>query len=201
MRHISKRKDGGPHLNKAHENPPSDKDEAEARWKSYGYRKELQNFLLAEQYFLCCYSEVRADKMRFGYDDKEWEFGYHIEHVQPKSSYPTRTFDYQNLAASALHSNVLGKVSSVFGGHAKLGKYDPNLFISCHEDNCARFFEYLSDGRVVAARSLDAFDKGRAEYTIELLNLNSPVLLVERQAWWDELDNFRSYAVEIVSSS
>ncbi|EJT4385593.1 TIGR02646 family protein, partial [Salmonella enterica] len=49
--------------------------------------------LLNEQYHLCCYSEIRADLRGLG---------YHIEHVENKSQQPGRTFDYQNLAASAL---------------------------------------------------------------------------------------------------
>lgn len=62
--------------------------------------------LLNEQYHLCCYSEVRADLRGLG---------YHIEHVENKSQHPERTFDYLNLAASALDSGENGGLSSLKG--------------------------------------------------------------------------------------
>jgi hypothetical protein len=135
MRAISKQGGGGYHLATAHENPPQDKDQATSRWGRYEYKEPLRRSLLEEQFFLCCYSEIRAD--RLGLD-------YHIEHIQPKSSYPQRTFDYQNLAASALDSGgdllvFKAQGEEIFGGHAKLDDYDHNLFISCHQADCARF--------------------------------------------------------------
>lgn len=68
--------------------------------------------LLNEQYHLCCYSEIRADLRGLG---------YHIEHVENKSQQPGRTFDYQNLATSALDSeNDLHLFGiNAFGGHSR----------------------------------------------------------------------------------
>ncbi|MBP8168326.1 MAG: TIGR02646 family protein [Azonexus sp.] len=186
MRSIKKMGAGGRLLAAAHTNPPHTDEEATRRWKRFRRAKpRVLNYLLEEQYGLCCYTEVRADKL---------ELGYHIEHVQNKSLYPQRTFDYQNLAASALSSDDLHafKVQGyeAFGGHAagKQTTYDPNLFISCHRPDCHRFFAYLSDGRVVPASSLSDEEHAKADYTIRQLNLNSPYLTTLRQAWWDELD-------------
>ncbi len=142
-------------------------------------------YLLDEQYGLCCYSEVRADLLGFG---------HHIEHVQNKSQHPQLTFAYQNLAASALSSDDLGNLKvqghEAFGGHAvgKQTSVDPTLFVSCHQSDCARYFAYLSDGRVVPRAGLDAQDAAKARYIIQLLNLDSPYLKAIRQEWWDELD-------------
>ena len=61
-------------------------------------------------------------------------------------------------------------------------------FVSCHQSDCQRFFAYLSDGRVVASKALDAQDTEKANYTIALLNLNSPYLIVKRGQWWVELE-------------
>ncbi|RMU49675.1 hypothetical protein ALP29_201007 [Pseudomonas syringae pv. avii] len=61
-------------------------------------------------------------------------------------------------------------------------------FVSCHMPDCSRFFAYLSDGRVVPADGLSLDEVDRAEYTIDLLNLNSPYLQDLRQSWWDELE-------------
>jgi len=58
--------------------------------------------LLDEQYQLCCYSELRADQEGLG---------YHIEHLENKSQAPARTFDYSNLAASALRGDDLQQLS------------------------------------------------------------------------------------------
>jgi len=148
-------------------------------------------FLLEEQYTLCCYSELRADQAGLG---------YHIEHVENKSQAPQRTFDFANLAASALHSDHIptlrntvspaDRAVAVFGGHApgKQAAVNMNRFVSPHQPDCARFFAYLSDGRVVPQQTLDSAERARAQYTIDLLNLNSPFLQNERQRWWDELD-------------
>lgn len=179
MRAITKRNSGGHHLDKAHQNPPTTASEATSRWSSFAYKKTLLDYLLDEQYGLCCYSELRADLE--GLD-------YHIEHVQPKSANPARTFDYRNLAASALNMNDLATIEDVFAGHAKQSKYDADLFISCHDSDCVRYFAYLSDGRVVPSNSLSDLEKSRAEYTITLLNLNSPYLVNRRRRWYNELD-------------
>ncbi|MDO9233260.1 MAG: retron system putative HNH endonuclease [Methylotenera sp.] len=186
MRTISKQGGGGHHLSLAHKNPPQNGRQATSRWSSYSYKDRLLNSLLDEQFFLCCYSEIRADSLKLN---------NHIEHVQPKSSYPLRTFDYQNLAASALDSeNDLKafkfQAQEVFGGHAKHSEYDQSLFISCHQADCARYFAYLSDGRVVPAQALNNADGDKASYTIKTLNLNSPFLVTERRNWWEELEQF-----------
>lgn len=191
MRHIRKEGDGGYHLNQSHATPPQTDHAATSRWKSFGHKQDVIRFLLTEQDQLCCYSELRADQQGMG---------YHIEHVENKSQHPQRTFDYTNLAASALSSNDLApfiatqptvnQPQAIFGGHAhgKQDAVDMLRFISPHQTDCARFFAYLSDGRVVPANGLDNLEANRAQYTIDLLNLNSPYLLTQRRNWWDELD-------------
>ncbi len=61
-------------------------------------------------------------------------------------------------------------------------------FVSSHQPDCRRYFAYLSDGRVVPAVRLNTQEQDRAQYTITLLNLNSPYLITRRRQWWDELD-------------
>lgn len=191
MRHIRKQGNGGQTLNRAHANPPQTKQAATTSWKRFRGKQEVLDFLLTEQYQLCCYSELRADQQGLG---------YHIEHVENKSQHPQRTFDYTNLAASALHSDdlapfvaaqpVVQQPQAIFGGHApgKQQAVDMQRFVSPHQSDCTRFFAYLSDGRIVPADGLDNTDADRAQYTIDLLNLNSPYLLTQRRNWWDELD-------------
>ena len=40
----------------------------------------------------------------------------------------------------------------------------------------------------ITVLDLNPADRVRADHTILQLNLNSPFLVVKRQAWWDELD-------------
>lgn len=185
MRAIKKRGTGGYGLRQAHTNPPLTSEQATSRWCSFGHHKQtVMDALLEEQYQLCCYSEIRADQEGFG---------YHIEHVENKSQNPSRTFDYANLAASALRSDDLPNLNKgeAFAGHA-VGKQhtcEAVRFISPHQPDCARYFAYLSDGRIVPSKKLDTLEQDRAQYTIDTLNLNSPYLLTRRRKWWDELDS------------
>lgn len=182
MRAITKQGSGGYHLNQAHTKPPTSDTQATSRWSSFGYKPAVLAYLLDEQYQLCCYSELRADQEHLG---------YHIEHVENKSQNPARTFDCTNLAASALVDDDLKILKGqVFGGHApgKQKRMNPRYFVSCHQPDCRRYFAYLSDGRIEPAFNLNTREQRCARYTITLLNLNSPYLIVLRQQWWDELD-------------
>ena len=181
MRAITKLDNGGYQLNRSHANPPNTSDEATSRWNSFNYKPMVTKYLLTEQYGLCAYSEVRPDKLNLG---------THIEHVEPKSANPQRTFDYCNLVLSALSDDDLKNIdrADIFGGHAKLSKYDALLLISCLQADCARYFVYLSNGKVEPANVLDTTEKMQAQYTIDLLNLNSPYLVNQRKNWLDELD-------------
>lgn len=193
MRAITKQGTGGFRLTVANANPPQTHQQATSRWSSFSSASKavVLGHLLEEQYHLCCYSEFRPD---------EEGLGYHIEHVENKSQNPPRTFDYTNLAASALDSTTglktlkkhkAGDPEVIFGGHASGKQTGCNMasFISCHQPNCASFFAYLpSDGRVVARVGLTPADAQRAQYTIDLLNLNSPFLVARRRAWAQELD-------------
>lgn len=184
MRHVKKEFSGEGQLGRHHAAPPRTAEEAKHGWDNFPNGKPLLELLLEEQFFLCCYSELRSDILKLG---------YHIEHIQPKSQFPHRTFDYQNLAACALDSKndlkaFKSQGSAFFGGHHKQNKYDATLFISCHEADCARFFNYVSDGRIIAAPGLTADEQARAKYTITVLNLDCPFLRLQRRRWWDELD-------------
>lgn len=197
MRAITKAGLGTQRLAREHTHPPQDQRAATVRWKRFRRHKpDVLDALLAEQYHLCCYSELRAD---------EEGLGYHIEHVENKGQNPPRTFDYANLAASALRSNELGTLTAggeeVFGGHARgkqgaNGPVDMLRFVSPHQADCPRFFAYLSDGRVIPADNLNAQERDKAHYTIDTLNLNSPYLRTLRQKWWDELDDLFEEHIE-----
>lgn len=182
MRSIIKVGNGGRHLEKSNDNPPTTHEEATNRWKSFRkYKAMLVDCLNYEQYGLCAYSEIRPDKVGLG---------THIEHIEPKSKNPSRTFDYRNLILSALSSDDLESrdKDDIFGGHAKLSVYDSSLFVSCLNPICSQHFVYLLDGRVEPSKKLDQDAQNSAQYTIDLLNLNSPYLVTLRENWLDEID-------------
>ncbi|MGL4979444.1 MAG: retron system putative HNH endonuclease [Plesiomonas sp.] len=181
MRKISKQGHGDYQLERAGQHPPQTSEQATSRWRSFGYKQQLAAILSVEQYGLCAYSEVRPDKLGLG---------THIEHLEPKSANPARTFDYSNLVLSALSSDDLTTIDKkdVFGGHAKLSQYDASLFVSCLHVDCADYFAYLSNGKIEPARKLESDQQYQAQYTIDLLNLNSPYLVNQRKNWLNELD-------------
>ncbi|MDC0726921.1 TIGR02646 family protein [Phytobacter diazotrophicus] len=170
-------------LAQAHASPPNTSEQATSRWSSFGHKDTVLRCLLRQQYQLCCYSEVRADLLGIS---------HHIEHVENKNQNPSRTFDETNLAASALSTDDIPRLqkADVFGGHA-LGKrtaVDLAQFVSCFSPDCASYFHYLSDGRVVPGIQLLESERIRAQYTIDLLNLNSNYLKNLRMDWWTELE-------------
>lgn len=189
MRHIQKQGFGGYHLEQANNNPPTTSDQATSRWSSFKHKDKVSGYLNTEQYGLCAYSEIRPD---------EFGLNTHIEHIEPKSKAPLRTFDYSNIVLNALSSDDLATMNSedVFGGHAKLSEYDDQLFVSCLQADCSRYFSYLSNGQVEPSHSLDETDRKKAKYSIDLLNLNCPYLVTQRKKWLDELDQLIDEHIE-----
>ena len=194
MRHVLPTGAGPVALSQAHQTPPTTSDEATRRWRGFAPHKQaVIDRLREDQYMLCCYSELRADL---------YELGYHIEHIENKSQYPQRTFDWPNLAASALSSEEglsklvshraasLDKVEVNFGGHAsgKQNQLDWSQFVSIRDPQCATYFAYLSNGEMGPNLNRSLTDQAKAEYTIRILNLNSPYLVTLRRNLWDDLD-------------
>lgn len=189
MRYIRKSRQGNRQLSRADKNRrPTSSEEAARRWNRFN-KDTLRRQLLNEQYGLCAYSELNIKAFR---REHHSPMEGHIEHVEPKSIHPSRTFDYNNLVISALCSEDLSLFSKedYFGGHAKLNFYDAQRFISPLQRDCRRFFVYLSEtGKVEPAPALNVQDTERAHYTIDLLNLNSPYLRNKRKHWLQELEN------------
>ena len=154
--------------------------------------------MLTEQFGLCCYTELNLADLKETHD-----LGSHFEHEQPKSLYPQRTFDESNLLRCALASEDLGLYQGAqrFGGHSKDNNqnidYDPNKFISPQSANCSDYFVYIAtDGSIAPNAKLELTELERAEYTIEILNLNSPFLKAERNRWLQELNEILEPFIE-----
>lgn len=176
---------------------PLDAAEAKERWKLFRGKKKKQakNKLLTQQYRLCGYTEFNIDEFSSLASSKNG--GCHIEHIKPKSYFPQLTFDYKNLIISVLDSDDLKRFKEeffinnapeiddshklCFGGHKKENIFDEVLFISPTEADCQRYFVYIEhSGEIKPANSLEEDEVKRAEYTINLLNLNHPYLMNQR---------------------
>lgn len=193
MRYITKGLVHHHQLSNAATLPPSTSAEATSRWSSLNRKDSLLKALLREQFGLCCYSETDGTTI-----------GFHIEHIENKSQNPNRTFDYNNLAASAFdsaHGLKTTPADLVFGGHArgKSTNVDMTQFIHPHMPDCASYFVYLQDGRVVANLHKTSTEQSCATYTIDLLNLNSPLLVSKRREYWAELETW--FATHLVHGS
>ena len=183
-------------LSKVHENPPLTSKEATNAWKRFRKHKpDCVRVCCDEQYGLCGYSEVSLDNLHpiLDINDIELsrELGSHIEHIEPKSKNPRRTFDHFNLILSAIDDskarNLLKK--DVFGGHHKQKMYSPNSFISPLNLNSEDYFHYETSGKVVPKESLpNKREKAKARLTIYILNLNAPILINWRKNWLTSLE-------------
>jgi uncharacterized protein (TIGR02646 family) len=138
-------------------------------WNSFGGKTQVSASLEILQKGLCAYCQIRLDS----------GIGSHIEHIWPKDPHTEKTFQWENLVLSCTHSEVIGKTRLTGGvscGHSNDKRNWPtydNRFISPIEPDCERYFEYrASDGTVQPAKDLSEHEVERADYTIELLNLN-----------------------------
>ena len=63
-----------------------------------------------------------------------------------------------------------------------------NRFISPNQENCADYFIYSSDGSIKPNAQLPQTEQDKAQYTIDLLNLDCPTLRIRREDIYRELD-------------
>lgn len=199
MKYIAKRKRHLDCLYEENLSPPTTKEEATQRWSRFSRHKDydlLFNVLLDEQFGLCAYTEIRPE---------EHNLGFHIEHVKPKSKFPALTFAYNNLVLSALSSDDLkdlkiqfgSEKKTCFGGQAKLSLFDKNQFLSPLSAKAKRnYFLYLSNGKVVPNPNKTRKFQKKAKHTINLLNLNHPMLVVLRKEWIEELSDLIDHHLE-----
>lgn len=122
--------------------------------------------LRAEQHDICCYCELELSAA-----------GSHIEHMEPRSRNPTRTYDYGNLAASCNGARA-------HCGHYKDSRNSPHSFDAAHfspphDPLTTGLFRYLPEGSVVPAAEQV---RPRATYMIGYLGLDSSRLRELRRA-------------------
>lgn len=149
-------------------------------WDNFKGTKEVHDSLIPVQKYLCSYCEIELDR-------GDGELGYHIEHIEPKSSNSSFTFKFSNLLISCFNSGheispSVYDSAPISCGHAKKDAFDSLLFIKPTDLECEDYFYYELDGRIVPNPSLDNSHKfAQAVYTINLLNLNCRRLKRERK--------------------
>lgn len=111
-------------------------------------RKELREYLLQQQYKICCYCCRRIDL------DNSLN-----EHIRPQALYPDETMDYDNIIASCAKDHKTC-------GSKKDNQYDENLFVSPLDQDCEEHFAFFPNGEIAGLT-----EKG--EYTIKVLGLDS----------------------------
>lgn len=189
MRHINKGV-SDTRLSQRNKRKPHTADEARQAWSRFRFKEATVKRCLNEQFFLCCYSELCLNNHFpiMGNDGivVSSDYGYHLEHVEPKSVTPKKTFEHDNLVVFAISSSYLCSLSKkdVFGGHAKKNRFSNTSFISPLIANSQCYFHYEASGRIVPKELLkDKREKAKARLTIYLLNLNAPALVHWRKVW------------------
>ena len=180
MRCVAKR-ESDHYLDQRHKHPPLTPKDAERAWSNFRHKNKTRDVCYTEQFGLCAYSENVLDPV---------DFGMHLDHVEPKSFNPARTFDHNNLLLSAIDDvESRGLVRhEVFGGHYRQNKYSNTDFIHPSKPDSRRFFHYASTGEVEPAWNLTTNEINQAQYTIDILNLNAPILVNRRKHWLAELE-------------
>jgi len=135
-------------------------------WDDYysDKKRKLKKYILDnEQFWLCCYCEKKVT-LDGG--------ASHVEHIDSRELNPPLTFDYKNLVVSCqgdTYNDIDFNKSKNTCGHKKPNDFDKNLFLNpTIETDIQDYFTYEDNGIMKPSDK----DKGKAKYTITLLNLN-----------------------------
>jgi len=145
----------------------------------------FKHLLVDEQSEYCPYCE-----RKILYVEPSGKKKYRIEHIYPRkgddgAGYKEKTFEYQNLIVSC-DGTWIGKEKTC--DHAKAGKFDEGLFINPVEENPINFLKYsMDDGEISPVKENGEQDYHRANYTIDLLQLNAEPLKHARRGYIDLL--------------
>lgn len=124
-------------------------------------KADLQEHLLAEQGWVCCYCGRRIT-----------EGDSHIEHFRPQERYVEQALQYENLHASCIRATNPG--SPLHCGHAKENQFDEQRMLSPLQSDCEIHFSYALDGQIILVGD-------ETTYTRDLLKLDIAFLCNRRQ--------------------
>lgn len=150
-----------------------------------GFKTNLREcILLEEQNMLCAYceKEIEADGDNSNTD-----------HFKTRSLFPRNTLDYNNLLVSCKSKFHCESIKDNFG----LTCVDYEKIINPVFENPDIFFDYGIDGDILVKDGLSNRDKGKAEFTIEVFELNNLSLKKDRANIGASLSFYHDYNYEI----
>lgn len=121
-------------------------------------RMDMHDHLISHQLFVCAYCCKCITKENS-----------HNEHIYPKSRYPRKSMEYDNLVVSCTST---GEEQTC--GMKKENAFDEKLFVSPLEEQCESHFRFTPDGSIWG-------NSERGNYTVDLLNLNAYSLRKARE--------------------
>jgi len=129
----------------------------------------MREHLLKEQGYLCCYCCRRVSN----------DSAMVVEHFKPKSDYKEYSFNWVNLLLSCSGKSSIDNRVFCHCDENKDNKYSDDLISPLETEDgefvCEKLFSYnIKDGTILHQQN------DRAEYTINLLNLNAETLKIER---------------------
>ena len=136
-------------------------------------RHEMRAALESEQRRLCCYC---AGSIANG--------AYHIEHFRPRNAFVHLTYHWPNLLASCQGLSGLKNLVAErrHCGDAKGNWFQEGVCIDPTRPPVGELFRFPLTGKVFATKTLALPQRIAVESTIEMLNLNAPVLVARREA-------------------
>ena len=135
-------------------------------------KKVVQNALILEQGYVCCYCGIRISSIADGA----------IEHIIPISEDGRKQLDYNNMGLSCLAA--VGRPKSHYQ-HCDAFKGDKLLPITPYEDGCNDHFWFTEEGQIACSS-----DDTEGIETIKVLNLNAGRLQNMRRETLKGIKNF-----------
>lgn len=108
----------------------------------------------------------------------DFESAMSVEHIRTKKDHPEKIFQWSNMLCSCLTCN--NKRSR--HPHIPEKYLDPTRTVGIEE-----YFDYESDGTIVANEELNEDERKKAEYMIELYQLNRKDLVCKRREFLTDL--------------
>ena len=144
-----------------------------------GIRAELRKHILQnEQFLLCAYCEKEIDAT----PERS-----NIDHFKTRNLFSQLTLSYNNLIVSC---NTHERCSGYKDRNIKLTDYEK--MIDPVIENPEDFFDYLLTGDIHPKKNLDQQNQEKAEFTINIFQLNNRGLLEERKKIARQLNAYNS---------
>lgn len=172
-------------------------------FESREVKRDLSEHLLSEQKELCVYCQQH---LVIASPHTKLSDISHIEHIKPKARgrYPQDTFNQKNIVLSCNGFNCKAIAEPPeFCGHNKNQLYDELRFLNpVQKKDLEQYFDYTFEGEIRPSPSLSKKDRQKANYMIEILDLQNPVLVnMRKDAFSDVIDYEEDEIAELLDDS